>query len=75
MRTVITVNSTYEINEADHMIRRLHGVNDPTERQGVDGAWQAYDLIRPLQDGLLIVWDVSTGKCTWTSKVVGDSNG
>ena len=34
MRTVITVNSTYEINEADHMIRRLHGVNDPTERQG-----------------------------------------
>ena len=76
--TVTTVNSVYQINEADHMVRRVSGVNDPTPRQGVDGAWQEYLSITPYFDGLLIVWcyrSDGSAKCTWTSKVVGDTSG
>jgi len=74
VRTVTTVNSVYQINEADHMIRRMHGRNEATPRQGVDEVWQAYDSIMPHLGGLLIVWDQTTGKCTWTSDVVGDAS-
>jgi len=74
VRTVTTVNSVYQINEADHTIRRLSSVNDPTPRQGKDGDWQAYESIQPHLGGLLIVWNQATGKCTWTSNVVGDAS-
>jgi len=74
VRTVTTVNSVYEINEADHMIRRVAGANDPTPRQGADGEWKEYDSIQPHLGGLLIVWNRTTGKCTWTSDVVGDTS-
>lgn len=75
VRTVTTVNSTYEINEADHMIRRLHGANDPTPRQGADGDWQEYQSIEPYFHGLLITWgaDQDRSRCTWTSDAVSDS--
>jgi hypothetical protein len=77
MRTVTTVNSVYQINEADHLIRRVSGANDPTPRQGVDGEWREYTTLAPLLDGLLIVWGINpdgTAKSTWTSKVVDDTN-
>jgi hypothetical protein len=75
MRTVTTANSVYQVNEADHMIRRLSGVNDPTPRQGVDGQWREYEQILPHPaGGLLIVWNQTTGKCTWTSDVMEDTN-
>jgi len=76
MRTVTTANSVYEINEADHMIRRMHGRNEATPRQGVDEVWQEYKSIAPLLDGLMVVWGTNpngTLKATWTSKVVSDS--
>ena len=78
MRTVTTVNSVYQINEADHLIRRVSGANDPTPRQGVDGEWQAYESIQPHFGALLIVWAVTSdciARCTWTSNVVGDTSG
>jgi len=77
MRTVTTANSVYQINEADHMIRRVSGTADPTPRQGTDGAWQEYSTIAPLLDGLMIVWGINpngTAKATWTSKVMEDTN-
>jgi len=77
MRTVTTANSTYQINETDRLIRRLQGVNDPTPRQGADGAWKAYRTLGLMFDGLLIVWgDNPDGSAatTWTSKVMEDTN-
>jgi hypothetical protein len=76
MRTVTTRNSVYEINEVDHMIRRMNGVNDPTPRQGADGEWQKYSTIAPLLDGLMIVWGINadgSAASTWTSAVVTDT--
>lgn len=76
-RTVNTVNSTYEIDEAGSMIRRVFGINQSTPRQGTDGEWKAYDSIAPYGGGLLIVWGTNpdgTYKCTWTSNVVSDTN-
>jgi hypothetical protein len=87
MRTVTTVNSVYEINEADHLIRRVSGVNDPTPRQGPDNVWCSYARLGLLGDGLLITWAteedaeedhkyslklVATARCTLTSKIMSD---
>ena len=75
MRTVTTANSTYEINDADHLIRRVLGANDPTPRQGMDGQWRSYVELMPHFGGLLIVWgtnDDGTSACTWTSVIVSD---
>jgi len=77
MRTVTTDNSVYQINEADHLIRRVSGVSDPTPRQGTDGQWSPYVRVGRLSDGLLIVWgDNPDGSAatTWTSKVVTDTS-
>jgi hypothetical protein len=77
VRTVTTVNSVYQINEADHMIRRLSGTADPTPRQGLDGAWKPYRTLGVMLDGLLIVWgDNPDGSAasTWTSKVLADTS-
>ena len=41
MRRVSTVNSVYHVNESEHLIRRIGGVNLPTPRQGEDGEWAA----------------------------------
>jgi hypothetical protein len=79
VRTVTTVNSVYQINEADHLIRRVAGVSDPTPRQGVDGVWSSYVAVRSdICDGLFILWGYHSNgvaKCTVTSKVVGDTHG
>ena len=75
-RTVTTANSVYQINEADHLIRRLSGTADPTPRQGKDGEWQEYQSIEPHFSGLLITWgaDQDRSRCTWTSDVMEDTN-
>jgi len=77
VRTVTTVNSVYQINEADHMIRRVTGSAGPTPRQGVDGVWKPYRTLGLMLDGLLIVWgDNPDGSAatTWTSKVMADTS-
>ena len=74
-RTVNTVNSTYEIDEAGSLIRRVFGINQSTPRQGTDGEWKAYKFIVPCGGGLLIVWGMNpdgTAKCTLTSNIVSD---
>jgi len=77
MRTVNTENSTYEIDESNRLVRRMYGVSVPTPRQGADGEWKAYREVLTMGDGLLFVWGDNpdgTAKCTWTSKVVSDTN-
>ena len=72
MRTVSTIYSVYQIDEAEHLIRRVSGANDPTPRQGTDGEWREYETIEPLMGGLWVMWDSESGKGTWTSDVVSD---
>lgn len=76
MRVLTTQNSVYEINESDKLIRRVHSNHEPTPRQGADGVWQSYRSLEWLRDGLIIDWGDNpngSAKCTWTSKVLTDS--
>lgn len=78
MRTVSTENSTYEIDESNKLIRRVHGVNDPTQRQGEDGEWKEYLGIMFTGGGILIQWGWngdSSAKCTLTSNIVSNNEG
>lgn len=43
--TFKTRNSTYEMNPDAKKIRRVAGVNPPTNRQGADGVWQSYHAL------------------------------
>jgi len=70
MRTVTTQYSVYEINEDEHLIRRVTGANDPTPHQGDDGEWQRYAGLAYHWGGLLIQWDADRN--TWTSVIVSD---
>jgi hypothetical protein len=77
MRTVWTKNSTYEIDEVNKLVRRVHGLNDPTPRQGADGEWKEYVGIIIAPRGMLIQWGTNPDgslKCTWTSKVIKIDN-
>ena len=70
MRTVTTRFSVYEINEDEHLIRRVLGANAPTPNQGDDGEWQRYTGLPRYAGGLLIHW--ANGRITLTSVIVSD---
>lgn len=56
-RTLKTQNSTYEIDEDAKRIRRLQGVNEPTQYFGEDGVWQEYDeLVSLWHGGVVVHW-------------------
>ena len=40
-----TMNSTYEVDEANKKIRRLEGKNPPRNSQGTDGEWKSYEYL------------------------------
>ncbi len=70
-----TLNSTYEVDEVFHQIRRIEGVNAPTPRQGKDGEWREYHTLLLLANGsYLIQWnnppEGEPARCTITSTVV-----
>lgn len=67
--TVWTAFSKYEIDQAGKRVRRMVGVNAPTDRQGDDGQWRQYHHVEFLAGGLLIHWD-DAGHCTHTSDIV-----
>lgn len=52
--------STYEIDQQNKKIRRLHNLRgrQPTEHQGTDGEWKPYEEIVNLKVGssLVVVW-------------------
>jgi hypothetical protein len=84
MKYVRTYSSSiYEIDEEAKKIRRLHGIKDPTPRQGNDGDWKDYkEIIIALNKQLIIVWGNGTNangeaimKTTATSSIeaIGDS--
>lgn len=77
--------SVYEVNEEEKQIRRLSGLNKPSESQGEDGEWKEYEILCSSSFGLLkeeepavIVWgfdklsDNGSGilKTTVTSPIV-----
>jgi hypothetical protein len=66
--------SIYEIDENRKQIRRLHGNNEPTSRQGKNGNWKKYATISDIAIGkpVIIVWEALTFdriKTTMTSAV------
>jgi hypothetical protein len=50
--------SAYEVDAEGKRIRRLHGVLDPTSRQGTDGTWKTYEDLTDIEVGrpVLIMW-------------------
>lgn len=69
-----TANSVYEVDYGAKRVRRIVGMNEPTPRQGDDGAWKEFVSCQDSGNGLLIRWlGVNTSGSypgTWTSKVV-----
>lgn len=66
-----TMNSAYEVDLENNRVRRLHGKDAPTPRQGADGDWREFVQVIGLQeksDGVIFVW--SPGKITQTSPIV-----
>lgn len=69
--------SIYEVDMVNKRIRRLHGVNNPTDRQGEDGIWKQFEEITAIEPNksVVIVWsrnltgDVPVMKTTVTSAV------
>jgi hypothetical protein len=52
---LVTLNSTYEVDQEKKLVRRVKGVNPPTNYIGRDGDWQPYDeFIFP-----------GVGQCAW----------
>lgn len=68
IRTIRTVNSVYEVNDDDKLIRRTVGVNDPTPYQGPHNEWRSFVSVMMEGDGLFIRW--SDTRATWTSPVI-----
>ena len=56
--------SRYEIDFEAKKIRRLHGMINPTTRQGLDGEWKPYTDIVPetieIGKPVFILWDKAT---------------
>lgn len=65
--------STYEIDVEGLRVRRLSGVNDPTERQGPDGEWKPVVAITRVAGRFLFHWD-EEGRSTITSLIVSESD-
>lgn len=63
--------SIYEVRPANKEIRRVFGINEPTERQGADGEWKKYEDLSTDFDHLVIIWGDVDGiyKTTVTSKI------
>ena len=59
-----TRNSVYEVDTQNKRVRRMSGKDNPTPRQGADGAWRAYASIFPdpptVGSELLIMWEPAT---------------
>ncbi len=73
---VVSLDSTREVDREGRRVRRLEGVNQPTEHEG-DGRWRHYEVLRPDPilpgEPLTIGWeDVGDHwRATVTSQVVG----
>lgn len=69
-----TLNSTYEIDHAQHRVRRVAGANPATPNQGQDGDWSDYAEIGPVEIGVPLVFfwfgESDARKMTTTSPVV-----
>lgn len=62
--------SVYEVDVPGKRVRRLHGEQDPTPRQGKDGEWRAYAAMYWVTGRCLVFDWAGDGKCTMTSAVM-----
>jgi len=73
IRVIKTIRSTYEVDIDNKKIRRLNGERVPTQRQGTDGEWKAYEEITQAAIGVpfITVWRTEDGvmKSTMSSPV------
>lgn len=70
---LLTAFSVYELNLQTNQVRRMAGLNPPTERQGADGQWQQCADILFDNDTVLFVWGMNpdgSARCTRTSHIV-----
>lgn len=66
VETFTTINSTYEIDHDNKRVRRLTGVNPPTEAFGQDGVWRDFEMVSDTHwGGRIFFW--TNGRCTVTS--------
>lgn len=58
MKFTTTTGSRYEVDAPAKRIRRLGGTSEPTQRQGVDGAWRTYEAFVGPRVGYnaMVVW-------------------
>ena len=83
MRRFWTENSVYEVDPSRSLMRRLGGRSPATPHQGVDGSWQLFAEISPIEVDrpVLVRWEAGPDdvkprpKATRTSLVVGMSTG
>jgi len=55
--------SIYEIDEDNKCIRRLHGIANPTPRQGADGEYKTYkEIIIAANKAMVIVWETTSNE-------------
>lgn len=72
MTTINTLNSTYEIDFQNQRIRRVQGINPPTDHFDPDGEWKDYEEIFAFNDRLVVAWPDGTSSVstlierTWT---------
>lgn len=61
-----SINSTYEIDHDNRKVRRIAGVNPPTDKFQVDGIWHTFGEVDTTHwGGRVFYWP--DGTCTVTS--------
>ena len=72
MKTIQTLNSTYEVDEENKQVRRVVGKSQPCNYIGEDGVWQPYQEMRYLGETVLFVGEEGV-KGFITSRVVSET--
>ena len=74
MKTIVTQNSTYEVDEEKKLVRRTAGKNQPTRYIGADGEWRPYSEMTLVGDGLLFVGENENSPGFYTSTVLSTTD-
>lgn len=70
---VSTQTSMYDVDIEGKRVRRVAGVDPPTERQGEDWVWRPFVNIWLKDRGIVFQWgwnENGSANCTWTSDIV-----
>lgn len=73
MKTIKTLNSTYEIDEERKLVRRTEGRSEPCNYIGEDGVWRSYTALRRLENDTILFVGENPTKGFITSAIVHES--